>query len=106
MSYSFHFVLISTTLLALSFPARAATIPAWHTDYHTGVDAATANRQLALIWFFDPAQSEANGRFERDTLSNPKIASLLTERYAPIKLPTTASVSSGGEQIKIGRAHV
>jgi hypothetical protein len=102
MPHSSHSALIAAGLLALSFaaPATAAT-PTWHTDYHTGLEAATTNRQLALIWFFDPDQTESNDRFESEVLSNPKVAALIAERCAPIKLPKTVSVSSSGEQLTL-----
>jgi hypothetical protein len=102
MSQLSHSSFLAATLFGLSFAVpAAATTPTWHTDYHTGLEAATANRHFALIWFFDPSRSEENDRFESEVLSNPKIAALISERCAPITLPTTDSVSSGGEQLTL-----
>jgi hypothetical protein len=107
MPQSTHLLLPSTALLALlclSAPLNASDEASpsitWHTDYPNGLEAAANKRKLALVWFFDPAQTEANDRFEDEILSDPKIATLIAERCESIKLPTT-TVSSGGEQVAL-----
>jgi hypothetical protein len=107
MTQSTHLLLSSAAFLALlclSTPLNASDEASssitWHTDYHTGLEAAANERKLALVWFFDPAQTEANDRFEDEILSDPKIATLIAERCESIKLPTT-TVSSAGEQVAL-----
>src|SRR5688572_1219316 len=108
MPQSTHWLSPSTALFALlciftslNASDEASTSITWHTDYHDGLEAAANERKLALVWFFDPAQTEANDSFEQEILANPKIAGLIAERCASIKLSTTDTVSSGGEQVAL-----
>jgi len=71
----------------------------WQTEYHDGLDAAAKRHQLALVWFYNPTDPVANERFEQEVLSQAKVAFALTERFATIRLLTSAKVTSGGKEV-------
>jgi hypothetical protein len=73
----------------------------WLTDYHAGMDAAEARRQMALIWFYDPVQPSENERFERELVGANGVAKLVAERFAAIRLPVSAVVQSGGKEVAL-----
>ena len=64
----------------------------WLADYHEGLDAAEARRQMALIWFYDPLQPSENERFEREVVGAKEVAKLIAERFTAIRLPVSAMV--------------
>jgi hypothetical protein len=73
----------------------------WLTDYHAGMDAAEARRQMALIWFYDPVQPSENERFERELVGANGVSKLVAERFAAIRLPVSAVVQSGGKEVAL-----
>src|SRR5262245_17858666 len=99
-------VLASCVVFGLLMAAKAengvssASIQ-WQTDYHAGLDSAEARGRLALIWFFDPAATEQNERFDNDVLDDPRVIPLLDEHFVAIKLPMNSTVSPGDEQVKL-----
>jgi hypothetical protein len=73
----------------------------WMDNYQEALQAAAERSQFALIWFYDPAASEANERFERDVLSPSLIAEAIAERCACAKLPLDAKSASEDIPLKL-----
>jgi hypothetical protein len=82
-------------------PEREPTAITWLDDYHAGMDLAQARRKLALVWFFDPRDAAAAGRFEHEVLSRAEIAALVGDRFVAIRLPTDGTVTSGGAEVAL-----
>jgi hypothetical protein len=81
--------------------AREASRIDWLDDYHAALDEAEQRRRMALVWFFDRGDAVANVRFEEDVLSDPEIQATCGESLVPVKLPTDAVVTSGGEEVRL-----
>lgn len=73
----------------------------WIDNYQRALEAAAERSQLALIWFYDPAATEANARFERDVLSMSLVADAINERCITAKLPLDAKSSSEDVPLKL-----
>ncbi len=73
----------------------------WLADYHAGMDAAEARRQMALIWFYDPLQPSENERFGREVVGANGVEKLIAERFTAIRLPVSAMVESGGKEVAL-----
>lgn len=86
--------------LTLQLPASAEPME-FLTDYHAALDAAQARDCLALLWFFDPGAALANVEFTQHVLARPDIQSVLREKFVVAKLPVTATVMSGGEEVEL-----
>src|ERR1051325_6890697 len=66
----------------------------WLDNYQEALEAATNRSQFALVWFYDPAATQANWRFEQDVLSLSLIADAIAERCIAVKLPVGAKSAS------------
>lgn len=74
---------------------------AWRTDYHAALDEAADRGQMALVWFYSPTDPTANDTFERTVLSKKPIATRLSNRFIPVRLPLMAKVTSGGSEVTL-----
>src|SRR5689334_25250861 len=73
----------------------------WMDNYQEALQVAAERSQFAFIWFYDPAASAANERFERDVLSQSLIADAITERCTCAKLPLNAKSASEDIPLKL-----
>lgn len=96
---SLSFVGLSAGILVADDSVVAKNGIQWQTDYHAGLDEAEARRKLAFIWFYNPTDPVGNERFEQEVLSQQRMAEALATRFTPIRLLTSATVSSGGKDV-------
>ncbi len=94
MIISFRILCLFASLMLLmgwSNLAKAATPElTWHDSYSSAVKAATADKKMLVIYFYD--ESEAASRFENEVLSNRNVQELLSN-YTLAKLSVDANVT-------------
>src|SRR5262249_48091130 len=73
----------------------------WVDDYQAALATAAERSQFALVWFYDPATSDRNSRFESDVLSQSLIADAIAEGCVAVKLPVDAKSAAEDSQLKL-----
>ena len=66
--------------------------PNWLRDYTPARQAANINHKLLVVWLFDPADDEANTRFQRDVLDQESIARRIANGYVAAAVPIDSKV--------------
>jgi hypothetical protein len=82
--------------------ASAESLPAiqWRRDYRRALQEAEDRQAMLFIWLQNPLHEVADEQFSKFVFDNPGIRKLLDETV-PLRLPITAKISSGGEEIAI-----
>lgn len=71
----------------------------WGRDYHETLDQAAASGRLALLWFYDSADVQANERFQASVFGHEQVAAAISRQFIAAALPIDAQVQSQGQQI-------
>lgn len=80
-------------------PAAVAQL-SWLDDYGAALKQAELGRRLMLVYFYNGEPTEAQRRFETESLNDQQIVARL-EKYVRVRLPLDYEVSVGGEVSKL-----
>lgn len=78
---------------------ESAKPPRWEAGYREALSQAKADKTLALLWFYDPRESEENEKFALTVLSHPNVQKQLAS-VSLVKLPLDTSVAGKTENEK------
>jgi hypothetical protein len=70
----------------------------WGCDYHEALDEAAASGSMAILWFYDAADVQANERFQAATLGHEHVAAAVSREFIAAALPIDAQVESKGNK--------
>lgn len=73
---------------------------AWRRDYRRAIQEAEARRAMLFLWLQNPSHEAADEQFAKLVFDNPTIRTLL-EQTIPLRLPISAKVQAGDEEITL-----
>src|SRR5690242_15838084 len=69
----------------------------WLNDYAEGMRQAELSRKMLMIYFYNPAGSANQYRFERESLAEVEAVEVLRRDYISVRIPLDYQLTSGDE---------
>ena len=92
--YLLHVVGLSLALAAWAAASDGQVPGGWHRSYAAAREAAKAAHKPLLVWFCDPATSEANRQFQSAVCEEEKLAEQIAAKFVAVNVERNAPSES------------